>query len=345
MKGIKRFSVIKKRYRYDIEVRRKISVIQGNSGIGKSKLFESIRSWNLDGGNGKSAIRISGYTNVIALDPSDYKTFELECNKYKDYIIIIDEDSEKDEFKLKSTEFARVINSSSNYFIIIYRESLNNLAYSYDSVYTMTTDRDNNITRLEQYYKGGYSSRLKIDTIITEDRKSGFQFFKQFENGNTIVDTSDGKDTIKDKVLEPKFIGRNILVVADGSAFGANIRDFIDIQKRIRSLIGYFPESFEWLLLHSSLFKSKLNFDIDDFYNNVDSTEVSAEQFYEKVITDLTQNTGAAYNKSKLKKCYTENCCPYKEECSLVLRDRSINKNKELLGLIHIDLSNFNIPL
>lgn len=68
----------------------------------------------------------------------------------------------------------------------------------------------------------------------------------------------------------------------------------------------YAPESFEYILLLSDIFKSKvLKDELEETYNYADSEKYfSWEQYYMALITQITQGTELQYSKSKLNSYY-----------------------------------------
>jgi len=130
MTGTQYIKLHSKRTSYNLELKRKITIIQGNSGTGKSSLvLAAIR-----------AIQGAAYTNDSSKDIdviNDVKISNVikHINNSSDYILIIDEETPG----ISSHEFADAVNKSDCYFVIIYREPLSNIPYSVDSVYELVT--------------------------------------------------------------------------------------------------------------------------------------------------------------------------------------------------------------
>ena len=110
-----------------------------------------------------------------------------------------------------------------------------------------------------------------------------------------INSTFDVRRTVRDAKAS------SILVIADGSAFGPEIETVLALgcYKRLQLFL---PESFEWLVLSSGLFKDKKTQDMllhpADY---IESSEFfSWERFFTKQLMQLTAGGFLAYEKSSL---------------------------------------------
>ena len=88
-------------------------------------------------------------------------------------------------------------------------------------------------------------------------------------------------------------------------------KDWLDDLRKIDDSIDtntklFAPESFEYLLLNSDLFRDKeIGAILENTPDYADSREyMSWEQFYTKLIMDLTEGTKMQYTKSKLNDYY-----------------------------------------
>ena len=69
---------------------------------------------------------------------------------------------------------------------------------------------------------------VKVDYIITEDSKAGYQFFKKvYSSEHLQCISADGKSNIYKHLKKDK----NVLVVADGAAFGSEMKDISECGK------------------------------------------------------------------------------------------------------------------
>lgn len=108
------------------------------------------------------------------------RNWQVLINNFKDSIVFIDEGNKF----VHSREFARALQNSDNYYVIITRENLVNLPYSVTEIYGIR--ESGKYAGLKQTYNefyriyAGAEIALKNDasTVLVEDSNSGFQFFK-----------------------------------------------------------------------------------------------------------------------------------------------------------------------
>ena len=127
---------------------------------------------------------------------------------------------------VSSVEFAEEVKKSDNYFVIITRETLETLPYSVDEIYGIRNS--GKYGTLKNVYNEMYkiytnvnvNESVKVDYIITEDSKAGYQFFKEvYSSEHLQCISADGKSNIYKHLKKDK----NVLVVADGAAFGSEV--------------------------------------------------------------------------------------------------------------------------
>ena len=130
MKGKYRVAVSTKRLKYDFELHRNLTIIQGDSATGKTTMIDMIREFVNN-----------PYGTPVEL-VCDKKCFVLEGALWKeqlsgiaDSIVFIDEGNEF----IKTTEFADEIQKTDNYYVIVTRESLPSLPYSVEEIYGIKT--------------------------------------------------------------------------------------------------------------------------------------------------------------------------------------------------------------
>lgn len=134
-----------KRLKYTLELRDKVSIIDGNSGTGKTTLINLIRD-----AHNRVGIHLECDYNCEVLTDKNWKE-QLEY--YTDSIIFIDTDFED----VNTVEFAKAVHKSNNYFVIVSREDLAHLIGNY---YSITEEPDG--TKL---IKRNNSSLTKIEVI------------------------------------------------------------------------------------------------------------------------------------------------------------------------------------
>lgn len=302
MKGGYKVKVWEDRRSYTFYVDRQITILTGNSGIGKTSLFNLL--WDsIFNGNGAVHIECEKEIIPIALP---VKNWEKVLDTEKDSILLIDEVS----LPIYTKEFAEYINGNSNYFILITRELLENIPYSVKSVYTLNSEK-NSITNVWEYsfdnvYKFGAKHCIStIDTIVTEDSQSGYEFFSNVANECTLVKTSNGNSNMPKCIIESKGC---TLAIADGSAFGPYMKKCYPYLKENSMCSLWLPESFEWLLLNSGCLNNiiaditELKDIIDEPYEYIDSVDyMTYERFFTEYLIKATHGIhGWQYSKSKL---------------------------------------------
>lgn len=122
----------------------------------------------------------------------------------------------------------------------------------------------------------------KIQNIITEDKRSGYQFFsKVYENINVV--SADGNGNIVDTIR--KIAKGDLFIVADGAAFGSMIEAclaYLHSVYRFRISL-WLPESFEYLILKSGLINfHELSEILEKTSDHVDCLKYESwEQFFQ----------------------------------------------------------------
>lgn len=300
MKGSVHIKVYSDRLGYDFTITRKITIITGDSGTGKSVMVQMIRDSKdetLDIKNESSAV-------CVTVNSDDW---ERELTGIHDSVVFIDEFVTD----FTSQEFAAYVSSSSNYFVLITREPLKQLAYSVKEVYNMTIDQKySKLVRvhntIEKRYLPNNDTLIKnTDVIITEDESAGHKFFtKLFENNLCVA--AGGNSVIPAKINEYK--NKRILVIGDGAAFGAHMESCYRKLQYNSKLILYLPESFEYLILKTGLF-NKYTPDIPDVpsvqkilvtpQDYIEASEFNSwEKFFTRVLTSVTKNWSPSYKKN-----------------------------------------------
>lgn len=307
MKGIISVTVKDKRNVYKFDLSRNITILTGDSGRGKTTLFDMV--WDSNNYE-NSSVKIICDRPVIAVSGRDW---DHTISSARNSIILIDEDNEF----VRTKEFAHLVNGSSNYFLIITRSTLEQLPISVTEIYELEGAKNKKFKRVYKETDGMYHAPSKRnlpfvpEVIITEDSKTGFQFFSTIaQNAGIKCVSASGKSSIV-HMLE-QFKDKKVLVIADGAAFGSNMRNLVLKQETRPKMIGiYLPESFEWLILKSGLTN-------DPEWEKVSFPErfVESEKHFswERYFTELlVENTrGSEYkaypvNKGKLPEFYLQN--------------------------------------
>ena len=308
MVGVISVKIRDSRNSYTFELKRNITVLCGDSGRGKTTLFEMVEDYNRYGKS--SATKISCNCDIIALRGRDWRE---QIEAITDSIVIIDEDSDF----IRSKEFAETVLKSSNYFLLITRTYLHQLPLSVREIYELTGNKNKKFKRVyldrDDMYEATVLRAFPFhpDVIVTEDSGTGHQFFAALaEKMGAECVSANGKSNIYRMIsaIEEK----NVLVIADGAAFGAEIRDIVERQRLYPGRLGIFlPESFEWLILKSGLVSDPgwEKIAVPELF--VDSAQYpSWERYFTALLVETTRDMKYKRypkNKGKLPAFYTQN--------------------------------------
>lgn len=307
MKGSHSIIVQNNRVQYKFTINRNITILRGKSASGKTSLINMISQYVVDGVN--SGINISCDVAVYVLTQLNWK---LILNTLENTIVFIDEGADF----VKSNEFADIVKNSSNYYVISVRDNIPSLPYSVDEIYTLhnTTKKYGKLKRLYTNFKRIYSDKefisadiAKPDFVIVEDSNSGYQFFNEyFSRKNVPCISAQGKTKIYAKILE-NADSSNILIIADGAAFGSEIEKILKLKYKCNITI-FLPESFEWLILSSGVLnKAEIKKVLKNPSDYIESKQYfSWERFFTDYLIEQSADTYLHYNKSKLKKEYLQ---------------------------------------
>ncbi len=325
MKGSHDIIVQNNRIQYKFSIRRNLTILRGNSATGKSTLIDLIAQYVRDGENSGVVLRCDKPCTVLTSD-----LWQLRLSAIKDSIVFIDEGNSF----VATQEFAECAKNSDNYYVLAFRESLPQLPYSVDEIYSLKnrTKGYGQIKRLYTSFKNIYERPIPSPTIeqpdyvIVEDSHAGYPFFqKVFQSQSIPCISASGKSNICAEI-EKLPLGSLILVIADGAAFGAEIEKVL-AQGRKRSILLFLPESFEWMILKSGLIDGRAVQDIlEDPAPHIDSKDYfSWERYFTDLLTMQSQDTYLAYKKSSL----NPNYCHEHEKKAILQAMPDIEKNIE----------------
>lgn len=302
MKGTYRIIVKNATVRYDFEIRRNITVLQGDSATGKTTLLELINDYYELGPD--SGIELTCDVECAVVGGRDWKTSLIGV---ENRIIFIDEGN---SFVL-SDEFASLVKNSTNYYVIVSREGLPNLPYSVEEIYGIrTSGKYGSIKQVyNEFYHiyGDYDVRKSKSpaTIVCEDSNSGYEFWHNVCPNKEVI-SANGKSNIFDIVSD---IEDSCLIIADGAAFGTEIGRLSKLLQHKKNIVIYLPESFEWLLLSAGVIQdTKIN---EILINPADyiysENYFSWERFFTGILVEATKGTHKAYSKAHLNSYYLNN--------------------------------------
>ena len=301
MKGIHKISVRAKRIRFDFTVRRNITVIRGDSATGKTTLVDMIRQ-HINNPSGSPVEVVCDKTCYVL----EGALWESELGAIHDGIVFIDEGNAF----VSSMDFAAAIQNTDNYYVIVTREGLNNLAYSTEEIYGIHSagkygslqQTYNEFYRI--YGEDVYTSSLRPDVVITEDTNSGYEFFSSVCGRNgTKCESAQGKSNMFRLAQQSQ---GHVLLVADGAAFGPQMDRIMKLIGENHTVSLYVPESFEWLILKSGLFSDhRVGTILKNPADYIESSQyLSWERFFTALLVRESHGTYLEYNKRKLNPNY-----------------------------------------
>lgn len=304
MKGKYRVIVENKSIKYDFEIKRNITIIKGDSATGKTTLVEMIAEYYENGSDSGVSLQCERVCSVLA-----GRNWKALLDTMHESIIFVDEGNSF----VKTYEFASVIQGSDNYYVLVCREALPMLPYSIREIYGIRNS--GKYGALKQVYNEMYQiysreslvSQICPDKVIVEDSNAGFQFFESVCSGGGLeCIAAGGKSKIFRLLCNTE--KRNILVIADGAAFGCEMEKVMALASKDAGIYLYLPESFEWLLLVSGIIKGR---ELEGILENTadyvaSETYNSWERFFTDLLVKITQGTYLAYAKNELNKAYLQ---------------------------------------
>ena len=298
--------IVQNRYlKYEFDIHRNLTIIQGNSATGKTTLVEMIRESHLDP---RSGVTISCERPCRVMEGD---LWQEQISYINNSIVFIDEGSSF----VESERFAVAARSSSNYFVIVTRENLEMLPVSVEEVYGIRSS--GKYGKLESVYHEMYhiydmnrnlDAPVIPDQILVEDSNSGYEFFYNVAEKNGVACSSAyGKSNIFSCLNEEKSEDE-ILVIADGAAFASQMNRISVLLNRNNKIHLYLPESFEYLLLSSGIVQDgELRDILEDPSRHIESADYfSWERFFTAILVDKTKGGYLQYNKSKLNNNYLQ---------------------------------------
>ena len=306
MKGKHKIEVRSKRIVFTIELERNITILRGDSATGKTTLVEMLSAYENYGR--KSGITIVCDKTCRVLSGA---LWEAQLKDIQDAIVFVDEGSTF----VSSLDFARAIQKTDNYYVLVTREDLSTLPYSVNAILELkkTTSRfKRTYNKAYPIYDSLSASDVElgsVEKLLTEDANSGYQLFTKIgEKYGIVCISAAGKDNIKQKIFPMK--SEKVLVIADGAAFGPQMNDIYRLMQEDSTKFSlYLPESLEWLLLKADLLGQPDILEIlehpADF---IESGEFfSWERFFTNLLEQRTKDIPyMRYDKAKLPEFYLQ---------------------------------------
>ena len=289
MRGTYEVKVSNVNVSFTLELERNITILSGDSATGKTTLIEMLRDFEESGRS--SGVTVHCKRPCRVLTNADW---EYRLNGIRDSIVFLDEGNAF----VKSEAFARAIQNSSNYYVIVTRESLYQLPYSVKAILKLKTTGRRGKTYVRAYPQYDHladpvSEISRIQEIVTEDSNAGHEMFGYIATENHISCISaQGKSNVFSKLANRT--ADRVLVIADGAAFGSELEKIYRLMEAQPNKITlYLPESFEWLVLRSGILGSQTPKEILEHpSDNIESSlYFSWEQYFTDLLIQLTHDT------------------------------------------------------
>ena len=304
MKGRIEIRVSNSRASFHFTLERNITIVRGDSGTGKTTLYDMIAEHTRLGKD--SGVQIAAACACVALTDLDWQN---QLRHTQGSAVFIDEGATY----LSSKEFAAAIRDTDNYYVIFNRENLHELPYSVEEIYEIKTSGKYHTfqkvyKRREGYVYSVANGRKKApaNVVLTEDTHAGYEFYQHLYDGTAIHSETAGSNSGIFSWLQAHH-SQGVFVIADGAAFGAEMDRVMKLQKQYPGEITVcLPESFEWLILQSgSVPIEGVREMLADPGQQIESKEFfSWEQFFANYLVQHSQGTHFAYSKSKLHAFY-----------------------------------------
>lgn len=301
MKGIHKVVVGTKYLKYEFELRRNLTIIRGDSATGKTTLVDMIRTHMNDGESGPVTLNCDKSCYVV-----EGNLWKGQLDNIQDSIVFIDEGNEF----VRTKDFARAIQQTDNYYVIVTREGLPALPYSVEEVYGIRTSGKYGTLKRSYHsfyriYPDSTTEKIKPEKILTEDSNLGYQFFDAVCAEHQMqCDTANGKSNVFSYLKAHR--DEKILVIADGAAFGPEMDRVLQLVQTRENLVLYLPESFEWLILSSGILKDAETTQILQTPSGyIDSKEYfSWERYFTALLIEKAAGTYLNYTKKTLNEAY-----------------------------------------
>ncbi|MGN0507440.1 MAG: hypothetical protein ACI4FZ_12845 [Lachnospiraceae bacterium] len=323
--------VIGRKYECHMVLNERVTVIVGDSGVGKTIFAEAIqnRAQVYD-----VHLSDSRYTALRLVRESWDAVLSKDIDEHAYRVYVID-----DEEFMYTKEFAALYEKIDNcYFVFISRLEINSrmkkwntIPFSAKEIYEFKKNGKYHtiepLYRYENPQMGKEPDKI-IDICIAEDSKSGLEFFRHVF---CQVDSTNGKDNLLHYIREKKDIlaGKTVYLLVDISAAGFIVKRALDYLESIGACVWLSGdyESFEYMILKSNFF----NITDEDIFNEDLLKYLSVERRCTALLSEITQNTPYAYRKGFLSQCYIKECCSVerKSACTKGMKGDKITRMLE----------------
>lgn len=311
MKGKHIVSITSRRAEYRLELERKITVIKGKSGTGKSSVIRLVSDYLELGKDSGIKVTVSLSTRLLVLtNSSDWDTV---MSSLRNTIIFFDEDVRY----IYTEAFQKALWTADCYAVIISRSGqFTGLPFAVSSIYELVTERNgkNTITSMYHLYEEKHK-RNDFDLVVTEDSNSGYEMAKYaFDSEKMRVISAGGNASVYRTLMKNGGENDQICVDVDGAAFGPYIEPVLKFAELQGTISVSAPESFEFILLHLDSVMKHLSLDHGELsrtYDFCDSKDfITWERYYENLLNEITtEHLGFSYGKSKLNPYFLNGRC------------------------------------
>lgn len=293
---------------YRFEINGKFTIIRGDSGTGKTTFYDLVSESNI---HPKNVQNLSG-EKVIAV-PNNFESFKMEL--YEGCVLVLDENCTL--FKQKNA--AKILKDSKNYFLIINRTlKLGYLSIHVDNVFQMKAS--GKFHTLEKIYKPFEQQKIeKIDTIIVEDKKSGYKFLEEMLRVTnykkvSILEPAYGKGeegktkhSSKSKIIDSLQYrvgsgSKELVLVYDKAAFACHMDFLIETIEILKNKCKV--HILDWDCFEGYILKSKV-YGIEYSMKDVGYQNDSLELYLIDKLSELVDS----YDKGSLHKCFRRDRC------------------------------------
>ena len=293
---------------YNLNIYRKLTIIQGDSGIGKTFMLKILS----DEQKLSASTTLKHGQKVIS--PVEYSVNPIDMpihSKYK--VIFFDEDN---NIALSPHIMNELLNEG-RYVVIITRKLFKKYTYPVSELYTIsphmvsehTKEINNNFYRIYDSTLIHTVNRKTYDLVITEDGKSGYYFYKNYFT--TEVITANGKNNIIQEINKYIKLNKyaNILVIFDSANFGQEIGSIVKLKEKSNIDILSF-ECFEFLILQSVKLYNKLAYYLNNnLMRNSEKFNFNMEILFNILLTcankyadSLVEKSSIIYNSEEVEK-------------------------------------------
>jgi hypothetical protein len=301
---------------WSIPIERRITVVRGDSGTGKTTMTNYISAASQQ--MGKNII-VKCALNIKVANWDSWQSV-IKDEKFTKTLFIFDDVSD-----VRTLAFAQEMQKSAdrgNYFLIIAREDLklgdySNISLAVSSILRFVTSRNGKRHYTKPYFNmhKHIVNKVRCTDVLVEDTAGGRQFFDRLFGEKYVHSAKHGKSSISDdavNILSDASV--SLLVLADMSAFGCHMYEFEDkvlSEYKDRVYIDSKYECFEELLLRTNYFKN--NSIVQTQFSSIETYAnefLSWETYFEKLLEDLTKGTnGVQYSHGgNIRTCWVQDC-------------------------------------